>query len=252
MRGAGLTDLVQFLHGIAMMFVEAAVFGLMLAVLLAAASFGDPRIGRKTMSFLRLASGLLLWVLHFHGKNAGSSSELDAVLAGVPRIDNKHALPHHFHNVRDAKEYLASRIADQAKRQGVPLNDVEYKMLFFSSSGHMREETSAAREVFDRDYDEEEYEQKIRLLVNAITAEDAAQSLQQQDLWDDALLKLSRGDHYLSVLAGPEAIAESVARPPHDRLRLVLAGIFCAAGWVIVMVLADRFLGPDWNHPFAW
>jgi hypothetical protein len=36
-----------------------------------------------------------------------------------------------FHKVREAKEFLASKIVDQAEREGAPLSDIERKMLFF-------------------------------------------------------------------------------------------------------------------------
>jgi hypothetical protein len=247
-----LTDLIQILHGTERLIVAWMVWGLMLAVLLAAASIGDQRIRQLMLSFLRIAAMPLLWLFHFGAEKADPSGKLPSFLAGVSRIDKKHSTSNRFHSIREAKEHLAVRIADEAKRQGAPLSDIEYKMLFFSASGHMNKETSAASEIFDRDFDDEEYERKIGILVNSIEAEDGAHSPLQQEQWDDALLKLSQGDHYLSVLVGSEHLGKAGHRPPHDLRRLLLAALFCLVGWTIVMVFCDRVLGPDWNHPLRW
>ena len=58
-----------------------------------------------------------------------------------------------FENAREAKEFLISRIAEQAQRDGEPLSEIERKELYFSESGwtvreariHARKE--AAEEV---------------------------------------------------------------------------------------------------------
>jgi hypothetical protein len=41
---------------------------------------------------------------------------------------------HPFSNDREALDFIASQIADQARRDGVPLSDVERKMLYFSET----------------------------------------------------------------------------------------------------------------------
>jgi hypothetical protein len=40
-----------------------------------------------------------------------------------------------FGNAREAKEFLISRIAEQAQRAGEPLSEIERKELYFSESG---------------------------------------------------------------------------------------------------------------------
>ncbi len=39
------------------------------------------------------------------------------------------------HSVREAKEFLASRIVAEAERENVPLSEIERKMLYFTESG---------------------------------------------------------------------------------------------------------------------
>jgi hypothetical protein len=105
-----------------------------------------------------------------------------------------------FKTEREAKDYLAARIVEEAKREGTPLTEVERKMLYFSESGWTLPDMMAVNEEFERDYDGEEYEQKIGRLAAKIEARDAAESERDLAKWDDAVMKLSEGDHYLLIL----------------------------------------------------
>ena len=40
-----------------------------------------------------------------------------------------------FPSAREAKEFLVARIVEEARREGVPLSEVERKMLYFSETG---------------------------------------------------------------------------------------------------------------------
>jgi len=150
-----------------------------------------------------------------------------------------------FNTEREAKEYLAGRIADEAQREGVPLTEVERKMLYFTESGWALPDMMVVNEEFDRVYDRAEYERKIGELVAKIQARDAVQSERDQARWDDAVVKLGEGDHYLLVLinsAGPPpgfsrwlpAFSSQARRPPGDILRL----IFVASVVTVVSLLA--------------
>jgi hypothetical protein len=111
-----------------------------------------------------------------------------------------------FKTVRQAKEYLIGRIVDEAKSEGAPLTEVEWKMLYFTESGWTLPNMMAVSAEFDRDYDQDEYEQKIGGLVQRLLARDEAQA--EQETWDDAVVKLADEDHYLLVLIN--------AAPSHD------------------------------------
>jgi hypothetical protein len=39
-----------------------------------------------------------------------------------------------FHSAREAKEFLISRIVEEARRENIPLSEVERKMLYFSET----------------------------------------------------------------------------------------------------------------------
>jgi hypothetical protein len=162
-----------------------------------------------------------------------------------------------FKTEREAKEYLAGRIVEEARREGTPLTEVERKMLYFTESGWTLPDMIAVGEEFERDYDPDEYEQKIGELARSIQARDAAQSEQDQAAWDDAVVKLSDGDHYLLVLINPAppiavpaspwlpVLSGPASKPRGDTVRLILAAIVGCALILLFVILAhslgDRF-----------
>jgi hypothetical protein len=137
-----------------------------------------------------------------------------------------------FRTEREAKEYLAGRIVEEAKYEGTPLTEVERKMLYFTETGWTLPDMMAVNKEFERDYDEDGYEQKIGGLAAKI-----------QDR-DDAVLKLSEGDHYLLILINttPQnsdrgsplwnrlrpwlpSLDSRARRDPHDAVRLVVVSV---------------------------
>jgi hypothetical protein len=65
-------------------------------------------------------------------------------------------------STREAKEYLVAQITAEAQREGISLSDVERKMLYFSETGWTLPEIMEVNEQFDQDYDQDEYEKKLR------------------------------------------------------------------------------------------
>jgi hypothetical protein len=162
-----------------------------------------------------------------------------------------------FRTIRAAKEYLAGKIVEEAKREGAPLTEVERKALYFTESGWTLPEMMVVSAEFDRDYDQDEYEQKIGGLVQWLLARDQAQADQQA--WDDAVLKLSDEDHSVLVLIaeahsqrigghsrwgqlGPwlPTLDHRAPREPGDLMRLVLgAGAF--GGMILIAIAVLSF-----------
>ena len=102
-----------------------------------------------------------------------------------------------FKTIREAKDYLTGKIAAEAEREGAPLTEVERKMLYLSETDWTLPDMKEVSEEFDRDFDQGEYELKIGRLVREIEARDEARSGQELEAWDEAVLKLCDGDHYL-------------------------------------------------------
>jgi len=158
-----------------------------------------------------------------------------------------------FTSIREAKDYLASRIAAEAEREGQPLSEIERKMLYFSETDWTLPDMPEISAEFDRDYDQGEYERKIGGLVRKITAHGHGGNEEEQEKWDAAILKLAEGDHYLSVLADPSLRPRgSSVRPPHDILKLWLTGfaiVFCVFG---AMAAGNRLFGSRFRAVVEW
>jgi hypothetical protein len=105
-----------------------------------------------------------------------------------------------FKTERDAKEYLIARISAEAQQQGIEFTEVERKMLYFSATGWTLPDILDVNAEFERDYNNDEYESRIAGLARAIERKNSEKASDEQSFWDDAVEKLSEGDHYLLVL----------------------------------------------------
>jgi hypothetical protein len=162
-----------------------------------------------------------------------------------------------FSTTRKAKEYLISQIVGEAGSEGVELNEIERKMLYFSESGWTLPGILKVNEEFERDYDNDEYERKIAGLIRGVESrQDRAQD--EIDAWDNAVLKLSDEDHYLTVLIDlasgmrmstsghwscwvPRAYSPGLKRPQGDVTRLIVAATVLSAILMVLFTLLAIF-----------
>jgi hypothetical protein len=178
-----------------------------------AVSIVDERTVDTMDSFLWSMLWPFLWL---YRRLAGKSS------AFVPLRTERPA--QRFRSIREAKEYLASLIAQEAERNGTRLTEVERKMLYFSESGWTLPDMKKVSAEFDRDYDQDQYEEKIASVVRRIQTVLLNENAQDLASWNEALEKLSDGDHYLLVLAD----AAKPAAPKGNVRILKVALIFLA------------------------
>ena len=159
-----------------------------------------------------------------------------------------------FKTIKEAKDFLADTIASEAEREGVPLSDVERKMLYFSETGSSLPDILAVNEEFERDYEEDDYEHKIAGLVRKIEARNGTSETEIAEAWHQAFLMLSEGDHYLTVLANiasenPNSQIHGhgfiptfdtpAVRPPHDWLKLWATAFLVLIGGLVLVLLSD-------------
>lgn len=137
-----------------------------------------------------------------------------------------------FHSGREAKEFLISRIVADARRENIPLSEVERKMLYFTESGWTLPDIATVSADFDRDYERNEYEQKIAELIRKAAKHDYKESPEEYDAWWSAIRFLKREDHYISVMIGVAGL-----RPAGDQLRL-----FATALTIVACILLGTFL----------
>ena len=106
---------------------------------------------------------------------------------------------HRFSNDREALDFIAAQIADQAQRDGVTLSEVERKMLYFSETAWTLPDMSEVSEEFDRDYDQSAFEKKIsKLIKNAVSS--ARKQHEKFESWVDAIQRLRKEDRFLLVM----------------------------------------------------
>lgn len=104
--------------------------------------------------------------------------------------------------VNEAKAFLVHQTADQAQREGVPLSDLEKRMIYFTESEDATENPIELNEEFESQYNTTEYETKIaRLLIHAYRRLKKEQP-ETARLWDEAIRELRKGDHYILVMWG--------------------------------------------------
>jgi len=125
---------------------------------------------------------------------------------------SRHEHPKRFGNARDAKEFLVSKIVEEAQRESAPLSEVERKMLYFTENYWTLPDMMEVNEAFDRDYDTAEYEKKIAQLARHAHARTRKENPQELEDWKDAIGILSKEDHYILVMLGEGGV--SVPSPP--------------------------------------
>jgi hypothetical protein len=144
-----------------------------------------------------------------------------------------------FHTGREAKEFLISKIVAEAQHENAPLSEIERKMLYFTESGWTLPDIMKVSEDFDREYDQDKYEQKIAKLVTKADKRIRKGSRDDYDRWWAAIRFLQREDHYITVM-----IRLASLRPRGDQLRLFVAGL-----GIVTFILAWTFIGIRYNIP---
>jgi len=102
--------------------------------------------------------------------------------------------------VREAKDFLVQETAKQASIEGVPLSELEKRMMYFTESGYVPEDPIALNEEFEAQYNTEEYEQKLAALLDHAYKRVRGESEAKRKIWDAAIDALRAEDHYLLVL----------------------------------------------------
>ena len=138
-----------------------------------------------------------------------------------------------FHSAREAKEFLASQIAEQAQRDHVQLSEVEQKMLYFSQTDWTLPDMSELPQGFDRDYDQDQYEEKVTTLIRHAYKCALKRPRDDYENWWSAIRLLSNEDHYVLVI-----IRLAGLRPRLDQLKLLGAGTLVATLWVCWVFLS--------------
>lgn len=152
-----------------------------------------------------------------------------------------------FESAREAKEFLVSRIVEEAQREDVVLSEPERKMLYFSEAGWTLPDMSAVANEFDSTHDWKDYEKKIARLIRNAAKRTRQQSPADYDDWWQAIRRLRTEDHYILVM-----IRQAGLRPRGDILRLWGTGVGIVTVFVALIflsiVLSNRYGIDLWKY----
>jgi hypothetical protein len=124
-----------------------------------------------------------------------------------------------------AKAFLISKVLRQADSDGVPLSDLEKRMLNFSEGSASAADIEAA-ENFDTEYDINTYEAKIARLLRRAYQHDS--KLGKKHQWQNALNALRNEDWYILVMLQQAGIKAAIGW--HVTILCICAGVEALIG----------------------
>jgi hypothetical protein len=143
-----------------------------------------------------------------------------------------------------AKQFLLSKVLEQAGRDGVYLSEIEKRMLLFSAQSASDEDVQ--EQEFDATCDDQRYEAKITKLFRRAYAHDK-KAVDDSNSWKEALDALREADIYALVMIDQAGIPRAKsyravlsAFDPEDVMFAILAVGVLATGFVVVF------------DPFRW
>ena len=140
-----------------------------------------------------------------------------------------------FHSGQEAKEFLISKIVAEAQSENIRLSEVERKMLYFTESGWTLPDIMEVSATFDREYDQDAYEQKVAGVVARTYKRIRKGSRDEYERWWAAIRFLQKEDHYISVM-----IALADLRPRWDQLKLLAVGLAIVTSIVLWIILSNK------------
>jgi hypothetical protein len=150
-----------------------------------------------------------------------------------------------FHSARDAKEFLVGQIVEEADLEGIPLEPVERRMLYFPEAEKTPLDFDSINDTFERQYGDKGYEKKIRKLIRNARERARASDGATASAWNDAVSVLKTGDHYLLVMLGDGAA--DISRETPWRAVLLFAAFSIGFG-TLAAAVSSYMGGRDIEH----
>jgi hypothetical protein len=150
-----------------------------------------------------------------------------------------------FPSAMDAKTFLAERIGAQAKREGVALDEMERKSLYFSEVDEAPADALEVAREFDHEHDATEYEEKIAGLARRAYDADASDASIHQR-WLDAIARIDREDHYILVMLGQAGLRSAAAT---NRFKWIGGGLVVGA---IALLFAAKYVFAHFEGGGYW
>lgn len=139
----------------------------------------------------------------------------------------------------EAKDFLVQQTAEQAKREGVSLSDLEKRMMYFTESEEAVENPFALNEEFEAEYDTAEYKSKIAGLLGRAYNRLEEENSEAVETWDQAIRELKKGDHYILVMWAERRVASR----PWGFWKTMGASFVLVIVLIGLMAIVDYFKG---------
>lgn len=140
-----------------------------------------------------------------------------------------------------AKQFLISKVVEQAELEHVPFSDVERKMLYFTEIHPTLPDIYEVNAEFERDYDADEYEVKVAGLLRRVRDRDRTQSTVHAQQWEDAIDALKKEDHYILVMVYSAFAEYRKSIVPTHRVRDYVIYVAIGIGLVLVLVAVAQW-----------
>lgn len=135
-----------------------------------------------------------------------------------------------------AKQFLISKVLQEAESSHVHLSEIERKMLYFTEVHPSLPDIHEVNAEFERNCNADEYEHKVAQLLKNARARDTNISPSREQDWKEAFDALKKEDHYILVMVG---LAFGYGAPSGNghRVRDFLIYIAIGIGLVLSLVL---------------
>ena len=102
--------------------------------------------------------------------------------------------------VSEAKDFLVKQAVVQADLDGVPLSDLEKRMMYFTEGPDATEDPTVLNDEFEAEYEMATYEAKMSKLLHRAYARLKKENPEGARTWDESFRILRKRDHYILVL----------------------------------------------------
>ena len=155
--------------------------------------------------------------------------------------------------VDSAKEFLLTKVRDQAAHDAIPLDEIEQRMFLFSEMSGTPD--IQAQEEFDRVYDDSAFEEKLTKLLRRAYARDKRNADSKRE-WTQALKSLRNEDFYGLVmvdLANIPRVDTGWLSSLVEELPLAVTELAIIALYWFVVMRDSGIMGsmPDWVRIIA-
>jgi len=152
-------------------------------------------------------------------------------------------------NTKQAKDFLVEQTVEQAALEGVPIADVEKRMMYFTESDAAScDNPIELNNEFEAEHETNEYETKISRFLHHAYRRLKEENPERVRNWDQAIRTLRKGDHYLLVMVDQSSESDIAWWTPI--LRGIGISILIAILVAVEITLDQRGLIPNWL--FGW